>query len=501
MSTSTSDSGQKRPSLLQNWISLVGIVLAASSFFSVLSLIAIDYFRGFENPYMGILTYLVAPVFLVLGLVLIAAGALIERRRRHHLTAGEVPKHLRIDLNIARHRRNFVIVGVVTFLFLLTSALGAYRTYHFTESVTFCGETCHEVMKPEFTAYQHSPHARVTCVECHIGSGADWFVKSKLSGSYQVYATLMNKYPQPIPTPIRNLRPAQETCEQCHWPQKFYGNAARENQHYLEDEANTEWTIRLLMRIGGGDPERGRVGGIHWHMNISNTVEYVATDDQRQVIPWVRLTDRDGTVTVYQVEGSELTQEQIDSIGPRRMDCIDCHNRPSHVYNPPTRVANLAIATGRISTDLPYVKQRSVELLSAEYETTEDALRAIADTFTTAYGDVAESETVQQAIAELQRIYQENFFPEMKVSWRVYPNNVGHTLFPGCYRCHDGNHRSADGQTISHSCNACHVIIAQGAGSAAETISPDGLEFEHPIDIGEMWRTVNCAVCHTGGAD
>jgi formate-dependent nitrite reductase cytochrome c552 subunit len=354
-------------------------------------------------------------------------------------------------------------------------------------------------MLPEYTAYQHSAHARVTCVQCHIGPGAGWFVKSKLSGTYQVYATIFNKYPKPIPTPIRNLRPAQETCEQCHWPQKFYGNAERVNTHYLNDEVNTAWTIRLLMKIGGGDPEWGQVGGIHWHMNIADKVEYIAADEARQVIPWVRITDRDGNVTVYQAAGSELSGAQVDSATPRRMDCIDCHNRPSHIYNAPTRAANIAIGTGRISTALPFVKRNAVALLTAEYETTPDALQAIADGFADTYRGQADSATIGQAAAELQRIYQENFFPEMKVSWRAYPNNLGHTLFPGCYRCHDGQHTSADGKVISHACNACHIILSQGSGPEPQLISPEGMEFRHPIDIGEMWRQVNCAVCHTGG--
>jgi len=490
---------EKAPPLYQNWISLAGMILAASSFFAVLSLIAIDIGSGTASPYMGILTYLVAPAFLVTGLALIVIGILVERRQRRKLAPGEVPRHPRIDFNKPRHRNGFVIASVVAFVFLLTSAFGSYQTYHFTESVTFCGKTCHTVMLPEYTAYQHSAHARVTCVQCHIGPGAGWFVKSKLSGTYQVYATIFNKYPKPIPTPIRNLRPAQETCEQCHWPQKFYGNAERVNTHYLNDEVNTAWTIRLLMKIGGGDPEWGQVGGIHWHMNIADKVEYIAADEARQVIPWVRITDRDGNVTVYQAAGSELSGAQVDSATPRRMDCIDCHNRPSHIYNAPTRAANIAIGTGRISTALPFVKRNAVALLTAEYETTPDALQAIADGFADTYRGQADSATIGQAAAELQRIYQENFFPEMKVSWRAYPNNLGHTLFPGCYRCHDGQHTSADGKVISHACNACHIILSQGSGPEPQLISPEGMEFRHPIDIGEMWRQVNCAVCHTGG--
>jgi nitrate/TMAO reductase-like tetraheme cytochrome c subunit len=489
----------KTPSLLENWISLAGIILASGAFFAVAALVAIDTFSGTHNPYMGILTYLVAPGFLVAGLALIVAGALWERRRRHHLAPGEVPRHPVLDFNQPRQRNAFMMVSIVAFVFLLATAFGAYRTYHFTESVSFCGQTCHQVMAPEFTAYQNSPHARVTCVQCHIGPGAGWFVKSKLSGAYQVYAALANVYPRPIPTPIENLRPAQQTCEQCHWPRKFFGNAERVNQHYFSDSANTPWTIRLLMHVGGGNPDVGRVGGIHWHMNIANTTEYIATDSVRQVIPWVRVTDAAGNVTVYQSSSAPLTPEQVDSTTPRRMDCVDCHNRPAHQYNAPARAVNLAMSTGRISPALPWIKRNATTLLTAEYGSTAQALDSIATSLERDYATWTDGEAVRQAVEELQKIYQTNFFPEMKVQWRAYPNNVGHTLFPGCYRCHDGDHSAPDGRVITHECTTCHTIIGQGTGPAAETLSPQGLEFQHPIEIGEAWRVINCAQCHTGG--
>jgi hypothetical protein len=489
----------RAPRLIQNWISLAGIVLAASSFFAVAFLVAIDFSRGFGNPYLGILTYLVAPAFLALGLVLIGTGVLVERRRRRRRAPGEIPRLPRIDFNVPRQRNAFVITAAIAAVFFLVTAFGSYQTYHFTESVQFCGKTCHTVMQPEFTAYQNSPHARVACVQCHSGPGASWFVKSKLSGTYQVYATLFDKYPEPIPTPIKNLRPAQETCEQCHWPQAFYGNAERVNYHYLPDSANTPWTIRLLMKVGGGDPSRGPVGGIHWHMNIADKVEYVAADSARQVIPWIRITDRNGNATVYRSETDSLTDAQVDSAGPRRMDCIDCHNRPSHIYYAPSTAVNLAMSTGRISATLPAIKKNAVAVLTAGYDSTGHGIDSIAAHLAAAYRDRPDTAAVRQAIAGVQHIYRNNFFPEMKVDWRVYPNNIGHTLFPGCYRCHDGKHKSADGRVITHACTACHIIIAQGTSEESRMIGPEGLEFQHPVDIGQMWKQVPCTMCHTGG--
>jgi hypothetical protein len=488
------------PSLLQNWISLFGMVGAASAFFAVGTLMAMDYFSGASSPYVGILTYIVAPGFLVIGLVAIGLGALLERRRRRRLAAGEIPKHPVIDFNVSRHRMVFGVVGAITFVFFLVSAIGSYQTFHFTESVEFCGETCHNIMQPEFTAYQGSAHARVSCVQCHIGSGAGWYVKSKLSGAYQVYAALAKVYPKPIPTPIENLRPAQDTCEKCHWPSKFYGNVERVNDHFFSDEENTPWTIRLLMKIGGGDPEIGRAEGIHWHMNIGNKVEYVATDHERQEIPWIRVTDLEGNMRVYQTPGSDVSPEGMDPSEIRQMDCMDCHNRPSHNLDAPARAVNLAMTTGRISTDLPFIKRTAVAILSGEYETTDEGVASISDSLKAEYAG-APSEAVEEAIESIQAIYRDNFFPEMKVDWTVYPDNLGHTLFPGCYRCHDGQHVSEDGAVVSKDCTTCHIIIGQGQGPSAETISPNGLEFQHPVDISELWKMMNCTECHTGGAE
>jgi hypothetical protein len=478
---------------------MIGFVLSACALFAVLFLIAMDLMGGFENPYVGILTYIIAPSFLTGGLLLVAGGALWERRRRHHMAPGEVPRYLRIDFNNPHHRNVFLTVAIVTAIFLLLTAFGSYQTFHFSESVQFCGKTCHDVMKPEYTAYQNSPHARVACAQCHIGEGAEWFVKAKLSGSYQVYSVLANKYPRPIPTPISNLRPAQETCEKCHWPQKFFGNAERVNRHFLADTNNTPWTIALLMKVGGGDPTHGPVGGIHWHMNVGGTVEYIASDHARQKIPWVRITDKDGKVTVFESEDEKLKPEQIAAATPRRVDCVDCHNRPAHNYNAPGRSVNVAISTGRISTNLPSIKKNAVELLTGEYQTTPEAMTGIAAKLGERYKDFPDKQVVQQAISETQKIYCQNFFPEMKVNWRAYPNNIGHTIFAGCYRCHDGKHKSADGKAITHDCNACHTIISQGNGEKLATISPKGLEFEHPVDIGDLWKEMNCADCHNGG--
>lgn len=359
-------------------------------------------------------------------------------------------------------------------------------------------------MTPEFTAHQQSPHAQVACVQCHVGPGATWFVKSKLSGAYRVYATITNRYPRPIPAPIDTIRPAQQICEQCHWPGKFYGAAERVTDHYLSDEKNSRWVIRMLLKVGGGDPSFGPVGGIHWHMNTANKIEYIATDKERQIIPWVRVTHGNGKVTVYQSTDNALKPKQIAAAQPHNMDCIDCHNRPTHIYNPPVHSVDLAISTGRIDEKIPYIKAQAVNALIQTYTTTDEALRGIAEKLTDYYrtkqGTFAQAQPqlLKQTIAEVQNIYAHNFFPAMKVKWSVYANNIGHKDFPGCFRCHDGSHASPSGETIPHDCNTCHTIIAQGSGQKLASITPAGLEFEHPVDIGGAWKQMQCTVCHNG---
>src|SRR5215471_20453538 len=200
----------KTPSLSQNFISLAGVALIFSSIAGIGFVLLIEYFGLHESPYIGIFAWIIFPMFGVLGLIAFFGGRLLERRRRKRRGISGYPV---LDLNDPRRRRQLLTFVGFVFLFLFVSAFGCYRAYEYTESVVFCGQLCHVPMKPEFVAYQESSHARVRCVDCHVGSGAGWYVRSKLSGAYQVYSVALNKYPKPIPTPVHNLRPAQDTCE------------------------------------------------------------------------------------------------------------------------------------------------------------------------------------------------------------------------------------------------------------------------------------------------
>lgn len=488
------------PSSFYNPVTLVGAAIAGVSFGLILFLMVLETFAESPKPYMGIIAFVLLPAVLLIGLFILVFGILRERRRVH---AGKPEMHLpQIDLNNPKHRTAFAAFSLGTILLLVLSAFGSFKAYEHTDSDQFCGETCHKVMESEYTAYQFSPHARVGCVKCHIGPGAGWFVRSKLSGAYQVYATLFNKYPRPIPTPIENLRPAQETCEQCHWPKHFFSEKQMVNTYFTSDEKNTKWMLDLLIKIGGGNIEAGPTSGIHWHMNIANEVSYVATDTQRQVIPWVRVKTSDGKLVTYKSTDNSLTDEDLQKAKRRRMDCIDCHNRPTHIYHPPARSVNHVMSLGWIDPELPSVKSIAVKALERPYSSNQAALdsikQVIEEFYRTTYPGVMakKSEQIERAIKEVQKIYSRNYFPEMHVSWKKFNDNIGHMYYPGCFRCHDGKHVSDDGKVLSRDCNVCHTILAQKLEKDKLRLSLGGVEYKHPVDIGDAWKEMNCSDCH-----
>ncbi|MBI4549176.1 MAG: NapC/NirT family cytochrome c [Ignavibacteriae bacterium] len=489
------------PRSFYNLTTLVGAAVAGVSFGLILFLIVLESLAEQPKPYMGILAFVVLPIFLIIGVILIVLGILREHRRERQ---GKPPglQLPQIDLNNPHHRAAFTFATTGGVLLLVFSAFGSYKAYEHTDSDQFCGETCHKVMTPEYTAYKFSPHARVGCVKCHIGPGANWFVRSKISGTYQVYATVFNKYPKPIPTPIENLRPAQETCEQCHWPKHFFSEKQHVNTYYLSDEHNTKWTLNLLMKIGGGNIEAGPTSGIHWHMNIAHEVTYKALDQERQIIPWVRSRTPDGTEAIYKSSEIAVDDDSLQKAFTRRMDCIDCHNRPTHIYHPPARSVNHVMALGWIDPKLPHVKSVAVKALENPYSSKQIGLDSIKIEIEEFYKSnypglaISKKEEIERTIAEVQKIYTRNYFPEMKVDWKRFTDNIGHLYYPGCFRCHDGKHVSDDGKVLSKDCNTCHTILAQQFEKDTLRISLGGIDYKHPVDIGDAWKEMNCNECH-----
>lgn len=416
------------------------------------------------HPYAGIILFLILPGIFALGLALIPLGVLMRRRKLR--AAGQLPEvYPKLDLGAEVLRRGVVLVAIATVLNVALLGTAAYQGVEHMDSTQFCGVTCHSVMAPEYSAYVGSPHARVNCVECHIGPGAPWFVRSKLSGVRQVFAVTFGTHSRPIPSPVKQLRPARETCETCHWPQKFGGDKLVVRTKYQDDEKNTPLTTVLLLKVGGKSA-RGSTGIHGRHLDDASRIRYVSTDGRRQVIPQVSYLDDSGKTVDYVSTEVKTTPEELARGEQRQMDCMDCHNRPTHAFELPERAVDRALSTGGINPELPYVKKKAVELLRTEYPDRATAAQRIVAGLAEYYRK-QHPETygnhralVETAAQQVNAIYQRNVFPNMKVGWGTYPNNIGHEDFLGCFRCHDDNHKSADGRTITQDCAACHTVLA-----------------------------------------
>jgi hypothetical protein len=446
--------------LSNNFMSRLGVVLTTSSGITLVVAYLFQLFGMVYNPYAGILVFLLLPAVFVLGLLLIPIGILRDLRRNRRL--GTLPAtYPAIDIHDLRLKRTVWFVAAMTTLNVPLFAVATYRATVYMDSVQFCGQTCHQVMQPEYTAYQRSPHARVACIDCHIGPGAPWFVRSKISGSYQLLAVTFNLYPRPVPTPVHNLRPARETCEDCHWPLKFSGDKLVVKTGFDNDEKNTASKTVLLVHIGGRSPGSQLVGIHGRHLGL---VTYVAADAKRQVIPSVSYENPDGSFT--QFVSTEAPQGGSAFHEARVMDCMDCHNRPTHTFDMPESAVNHEMAAGRINPSLPFVHKVSVDLLKRNYPSRAAAETQLPEAFCAYYkanySSLYNSQRAQieQAAATVLDIFNGNIFPEMNITWGTYPNNLGHTDFPGCFRCHDGNHKSKEGREITQDCNACHSLLA-----------------------------------------
>jgi len=444
--------------LSSNWISLLGVVLVTTATVFWLFLLPTTLKGETASPYIGILVFMVLPAPFFSGLILIPLGIWRQRRadRRANLWPDGFPP-LRWSNPELRKLAYFVIL--TTAVNILVASQLSYGAVNYMDSVTFCGQTCHTVMQPEYTAYQQSPHSRVECVKCHIGPGASWFVRSKLSGVGQVFAVTFHTYPTPIPTPVHNLRPARETCETCHWPQKYGEDRLRVIDKYADDAGNTLTKTVLLMKIGGGNHGIGIHGT---HLGPGVVIRYGHSDEARQNIPWVEY-DNNGAKTVYATadakpDGAGLTL--------REMDCMDCHNRPSHAFELPERDLDRAMDSGDVSAALPFAKKKALEILKVNYSSREEAAAKIPAAFEAFYRqnypDIwsgRRGEVTASADGVLA-VYDRNIFPAMKVTWGKYPLNVGHTDSPGCFRCHDDSHKAKSGQAITQDCNACHNLLS-----------------------------------------
>lgn len=447
-------------SITHNAISLIGTALALATLVLMASLFTMQQF-GFEGgPYLGILTYLILPMIFVAGLVLIPTGAVLYRRKLRKMPGGEETPLLPVfDLNVPHTRRWLLIFLGATMANIIILASATYKGVEVMESVEFCGQACHSVMEPEHTAHARSPHSRVACADCHIGPGANWFVKSKLDGAWQLVSVALDLYPRPVPTPLHDLRPARDTCEQCHWPTKFVGDKLKIIKHYEDDEANTELTTVLLLRVGGANGAES--SGIHWHVDPDVAIRY-RSDETREEIYEVEYTGKDGSVTNY----ADRRAPEEGGVW-RTMDCVDCHNRPSHIYKPPGSEVDRVITEGLIDRSLPFVKREGLRIVDAEYTSHEEARTVISEELRKFYAEnypelaMEKADAISAAADALGDIFSVNVFPQMQVWWDTYPNHIGHEQSPGCTRCHTKKMRTAERKEISRDCDTCHVLLAE----------------------------------------
>jgi len=448
---------RKRPLLVMmtsHWLSMLGLFLVITALVSWLVILPIQG-RGGPNPYIGI----------VAGLLLVPLGIYLARRRIHDSLGGEAT----IEPGVA-WRRLGLFFGVTALVNALVVSLVTYRAVHQMETVQFCGQTCH-VMTPQAMAHPVSAHARLACVECHVGEGARGWFESKAAGTRQLFEVAFDSYPRPVPSPLASGRlvPTRETCEHCHNPEQFAPARLRVISRFAEEEANTETQTVLTMMVGGS-----RYGGIHGkHYGPGVEIRFAAADAQREKIPWVEYRNTNtGETRVYQTDAGA----SVSSAPKILMQCVDCHNRPAHTFSPPDRALDAAFAVGMLPTTLPYLKKTGMKALEATYASSEDAARRIPEAIEGYYKQshpeiyASRAADVQSAARHVAQIYSRNVFPDLKVTWGTYRNDIGHEASPGCFRCHDEEHATSGGKTITMDCAACHEAIA------VEEASPEVLK-------------------------
>jgi nitrate/TMAO reductase-like tetraheme cytochrome c subunit len=461
-----------RPALFfgNNPISLAGGAITTAAGVTMIGYWLVELIgRPNDNPYLGIIFFLILPALFILGLALIPIGIFL--RRRVLLKAGQIPAAFpKVDFNDRMFRHGVDIVLLATIVNLLVVSVASYRGAAYMDSPQFCGQSCH-VMHPEYTAYKISAHSHVACVECHIGTGVSSYFAAKVNGTRQLVEVtfhpiagiapkIIPDYPTPIPSPVQNLRPAREICEACHTPAKFVGEKLLVKSSFADDEQNSETQTVVVLHLGGQD-SLSHLTGIHG-VHLGH-IEYIATDPTRTTIPWVQRRNADGSEITY---AAATLKGAVPQGEHRVMDCIDCHNRASHTFVTAEEALNRSMADGAVSPSLPWVHKEGLALLKADYTSQADASAKIPAQLEAFYRSgnpqvlATKSDLVKRAGEELSTLYSQNVFPEMKVTWGTHPNHIGHMSYPGCFRCHDGDHTAKDGTAITQDCAACHNLLA-----------------------------------------
>ncbi|MCP4899153.1 MAG: cytochrome C [bacterium] len=455
-----------------NPTTIIGFTLTTISGLLLLIFVLVEFAGHGHNPYTSAFAFLILPALFIFGLMVMPVGMLRLRRRllAEGTSAEELDRFPRLDFNDPNLRRVATVIIILTTVNVVILGTASVLGIEYMESVPFCGEVCHTVMQPEFVAYQESPHSRVACVECHIGPGAPWFVRSKIDGLRQVWHTALGSYSRPIHSPIVDLRPARETCEQCHWPTKHHGDKLRVFARHRSDENNSPSYTAMLLKTGGGRMDLGQHGGIHWwHIEADNKIRYVAGDDRRESIIWVELTTPEGEILTYTREWEEIPAPQELERQARTMDCIDCHNRPTHLFKSPAKALDDELQNRPDLRELPFFKKQALVAIQENGAATRELGMSHVETVMKAfyqqnYADLfsTQSELVDLGAELAKEIYGETHFPQMNTTWETHPTHIGHEESPGCWRCHDDEMTTSDGsRTIPLDCENCHVMIVE----------------------------------------
>jgi len=470
--------------LTSHWLSWFGLLLVITAASTWLFVLPAEVHGRVENPYKGAIIYLILPGFAFTGIALTMAGIVLGRRRiRQRLQTGIIDRKTALQRLIA-----FLVIAIGVNLVLGTQL--TYRAVMYMDTPQFCGATCH-VMRPEYVGHQDSNHASVECAECHVAPGAGGWVAAKMNGTRQLWQTLTNTYARPIPAALESGRlvPSKETCERCHWAEKIVATRLLVIPSYAADEQNSDSYTVLMMLVGG----RMMQGIHHAHFAGGFEIQYAASDPKRQTIPWAeRRNTQTGEETTYLAAGT--TPEAAMHLPRYTMQCVDCHDRPTHAFLLPDRALDRALAFGEVPSTLPFIKKQGLAVLQATYTSSAAAAQqipaAIEAYYRQTYPQVYAQRTADVAKAgqAILGIYNRNVFPDLHVTWGTYTNSLGHVDFPGCFRCHDGSHATADGQrTITQDCGACHQLLA------VQESSPDILK-----TLG-LWDRIEALKAHRIG--
>ena len=467
--------------LSTNLLGTAGVILTTTAFFLFILAEVLRLVGVMTNAYLGLITYLALPALFVLGLVLIPLGWWLYVRRSGKKTRELLTERFDPDLVQPRHTgsrvvRVILLLSLINVVFLIA---GGARMLKFMDTPEFCGTACHSVMGPEWAVYQASPHARVRCVDCHVGTSAEAMIDAKLNGLWQMISVTFDLYERPIPTPVHGLRPARETCEKCHWPETFYGDRLKRFVHFDNDEKSTPIYTTLALKVGSGKGDRREE--IHWHVASKNAVRYMAADEKRAKIRWVEAKQDDGSWRRYTNRAlvEELRKRPAKKMPTvRTMDCVDCHNRATHIFEDPAEAVDKRVAAGEIPRALPYARRQALDALTGSYPKDKE-LEAIERNFRGFYKyDLPEvsqkqAKDIDQAVASLKAIYKRNIHPGMNVGWNVYADHIGHRRGTGCRRCHNPDMVTEDGEAVGHGCTICHSILAYESPKPLQYLEPN----------------------------